>query len=115
MDGSWNLFAFPRIKGFHDSITLDVEVIGDHANVIGESLRRYFFDQSDGQLGCYSTFKINDWVEELPSKDGWSRLQAGDILAEYRWDEKGRVRFLFGDHSLENPDCENREAWILYY
>lgn len=108
-------------------LELKLEINEMHADIIGEYLRDLFFDQSSGQIGCYSTFAVNDWVERISDDvrydeymeedEIWYRFRtdaAGCLVTmEYHWDGDGTLRFLFGDYILENTDCKKSYGWEL--
>lgn len=89
-------------------------------NEAGEELRRMFFDHTKG-YGCYSTFDLNDGVEQLESapvggewNDGieWRRFRLGDYEMQYYWDGDGVLEFRLPDGSwLCNGDCKKDYVW----
>lgn len=109
-------------------IVLDAE---NRPNQAGEILRDLFFDQVDGECGCYSTFNLRDGVKELSDTavhisddycdEGlvWHRaeLEVSGIRIEmaYFWDGDGTLKFTFPDgSSLEHWDCKNDYKWTYH-
>ncbi len=103
---------------FTISLTIDT----DRADMAGEALRELFFDQRDDEVGCYSTFKLNGDVRELPDfkEDKWTtwhraelRIAAGMLVQmAYYWDGDGDLKFTFPDGTVvENTDCKKDHGW----
>ena len=97
----------------------------DDPNIVGELLRGRFFDQSKGDVGCYTTFKLNSDVEELPKRieeiddlygnpenEIWECARWNGIQMEYHWEHDGILIFTFpnGDILL-NEDCKKTTRW----
>jgi hypothetical protein len=80
-----------------------------------------FFNQSTGLYGCYSTFELNDDVEEMPPEpvggewnDGlsWTRARLDAIEMRWYWDGDGVLEFRLPDGSwLSNTDCKKDYIW----
>ena len=105
----------------------------NNPNEVGELLRGLFFKQNreKGELGCYSSFDLQDGVEELPKtlvdeeeeddqwKLYWSNFQktieGKTIKMSYYWDGDGELVFFFEDGSaLVNSDCKKDYYWEYY-
>ena len=101
-------------------------------NSIGEYLRDQFFNQDNGELGCYSTFDIRNDVFQLPDeredindseidefefqevyKCFEKNVDGNHVVMRYCWDEgDGTLEFVFdnGD-GLINTDCKKIHDW----
>lgn len=103
-----------------------ISIITDNPDTVGEFCRDRFFNQSDGKLGCYSTFDLRSSVYSLPKVkdvDGlvWHRAALKDLcneqhgeltIMEYMWDGDGCLRFIFSNGAiLENTDCKHTNGW----
>jgi len=102
-------------------------------NLIGEFLRGLFFDQSEGEYGCYSTFKVNEGVVEYPDIPVLDNLPlvmkryklshgnenglfnvTNSIEMRYYWDGDGYLEFRLPDSAIiSNNDCKKDYNWKL--
>lgn len=98
----------------------------EHTDELGEALRNEFFNQDDGNYGCYSTFELRDGIEELPSEivdNDWGdyeikcsvfskTINDKKVIMKYWWDGDGTLEFHFEDGSyLYNGDCKKDYVW----
>ena len=109
-----------------------VQIRTSDPSAIGEHLRGLFFDQSDGDTGCYSTFDYNptQQIECRPKEpilyegggfygehwtvahyDGPDEQFIGTKM-RYHWDGDGTLQFILPSGGvIENPDCKKNYVW----
>jgi hypothetical protein len=94
------------------------------ADAVGEHLRGFFFDQTEGQ-GCYESFKLNEGVSlldpQILQEETWtcaSLVYRGNTICGerikmmYHWDGDGTLIFIFNDGSgIYNNDCKKDHTW----
>ena len=107
------------------------KVATQNPNALGELLRNEFFNQDNGDLGCYSTFDLREDVTgieereiteeagaEWEFKEIWTiahKIIDGKIVTmRYYWDGDGYLDFTFpGGFVLLNRDCKKTYNWEL--
>ena len=60
-----------------------VDFTSKNPDVLGEFLRDYFFDQSENNLGCYSTFDVRDGIEKIPFDEEHFYMLFGRYPGDY--------------------------------
>ena len=114
----------------------------ENANVVGEALRNYFFEnepdspwpKSYKQLGCYETFRSRADADSISKRrasemfseySGWSEVDGLNTIGYsfdvgktrmyvvWAWDGDGCLIFIGPDFVLVNDDCKKTEGW--YY
>lgn len=113
------------------SINAYWEIVKSNLDVFGETLRQFFFKQTEDRLGCYDVFDVREGVEKLPDDDSiynpannwicwmdvWHCFQLeipglGLVKMRYSWDGDGVLEFHFPDGQiLENGDCKKTYGW----
>ena len=93
-----------------------------HVDMVGESLREHFFDQSKG-FGGYSTMDVNSWIEGRPNIPVSGEYNEGfewqvfyspvfDVTMYIYWDGDGSLVFeLPNGNQLWNTDCKKDYGW----
>lgn len=100
----------------------------NHANVLGEMFRNEFFNQDEGEFGCYSTFELRPDVfdrrteKEIIDEEGWhdeiewtvasKYIDNKLITMRYYWDGDGYLSFVLPNGIvLANSDCKKSYRW----
>jgi len=97
------------------------KIAQNRPSLAGEILRELFFKQNKNDLGCYSTFELNEDVVKYPNITRgelvWNRTKRmffpnETIEMQYVWDGDGTLIFIFVDGSyLINTDCKKDYDW----
>ena len=93
-------------------------------NVVGEMLRNIFFNEDDGNTGCYSTFQLRTEITPLPQEviddeiftvASYKNDNNQEVIMKYHWDGDGMLLFKFEDGSvLVNDDCKKDYNWKYF-
>lgn len=108
---------------------IDTQTTED-ADIFGETLREYCFDTKEGELGCYSCFKLRDGFVELRDGPVWKKIisalgieacieemeQAevyciGNLAIGWHWDGDGCLVVVEGQRMAVNGDCKKTYGW----